>query len=835
MRAGMRKVTWALMRPGSIFSARFPALISLVWGILIWSNWLVFNPLPAAQIKAAFGAYAKINWHAAVAAGSGRVLWAAGLLLLSLAAMGAGWPAAAFLRERSKSAGLLLICALGAGVLSLAVLGLGFVGLAFSGPAWVLTAAGAFFGLRRMVSLKFRRMGSGESDPEWRSPVVILLAAGIGTAVFIALTGALAPVRAYDALFHHLAHPQIFAENHKVIGLPHHYLSYYPALLEMQYLLAMLLGGGLGFAKLIHFLWGALVAAILFRWARESLPLSWALAAVLGFCLLPYVQLVMMWAYVDLGAAAYLTLALWLACGKRAHPAALGVICGFCVGTKAGGLFAAVLTGGLLVARRANRRIIAVFLIGFFLVATPWGIKNWAVSGNPFAPFLGGVFPTLNFGASNMARYRAELTSYAGQMEMPGKAFSLLTLPWNASIRNFGVLDKQGGMSGWFLFALPCLLLLPSRAARLPALLAGGFFLLWLAIPRQVRYLLPVWPVAAIAVAHALRELDKRRGFAVLTVGGAGAVLFLQLMAAFQRQYYTADPLKVAFGSETREKYLERGIGGRPYSVWAMKWLRANLPGERVMIVGDYALGALWGPKALFQSAFDTPLIEKFARESPDGDAIRKKFRQFGIRHILYGALGGFSMQHEYGIFNFDEASAARWRQYWQSCSKPKFNQNDRFILYTLECSRTGRASTLPGLDEQAMADIQRFAEEAERSGRINEVLPVMVEEYREIAAQWESPLAFERLGWVLLESRREAEARTALNRAERMGRDSATIHYAQAFLDIRDNELTKAMARLGRCLELDPTMREARAKLAEILMQLGRYEQASQVIKSGQ
>ena len=113
--------------------------------------------------------------------------------------------------------------------------------------------------------------------------------------------------------------------------------------------------------------------------------------------------------------------------------------------------------------------------------------------------------------------------------------------------------------------------------------------------------------------------------------------------------------------------------------------------------------------------------------------------------------------------------------------------------------------------------------------------MPDLVEEYREIAAKWESPLAFERLGWVLLESQREAAARTALNRAERMGRDSATIHYAQAFLDIRDNDLPKAMARLDRCLELDPTMHEARAKLAEILMQLGRYEQARQVIKGGQ
>lgn len=835
MRAGTGKVTWAMMPSGPFVSARFPAFISLVWGVLVWSNWLFFNPLPAAQVKAAFRAYTRVDWRAALEAAPVHVLWAAGLLFLSLAAMGTGRPAAAFLRQRGKAAGSILNCALGAGVLSLAVLGLGFVGLAFSGPAWALTACGAFFGFLRIFYLGLRKTERRKVDPEWRSAKTILLAAGMAAAVFIAFTGALAPARAYDALFHHLAHPQIFSENHKVIGLTHHYLSYYPALLEMQYLLAMLLGGGLEFAKLVHFLWGILVLGMLFRWARESLSVSWSLAAVLGFCLLPYVQLVMMWGYVDLGAAAYLTLAVWLASGKRIRPAALGAICGLCVGTKAGGLFAAVLTGALLAIRGANRRILAVFAAAFFLVALPWGVRNWAVSGNPFAPFLSGIFPTLDFGAGNMARYRSELTSYTGREVLPGGALSFLALPWNASIRNLGVLDKQGGMSGWFIFALPCLLLFPSRAARLPAFLCGGYFLLWLAIPRQVRYLLPIWPVAAIAAAHAVRQMAKRGGLADLAVGGAGVVLFVQLLAAVHRQYYTADPLKAAFGAETREEYLERGIGGRPYSIWAMKWLRENLPRERVLIVSEFALGALWGPKAVFQSAFDTPLVEKFARECFEPEGINKKFRQRKIGHILYGTASGFSMQREYRIFNFDEGSAGRWRKYWTNCAKPVYNQNDRYILFALECGRARKVSSLPGIDEQALADIEAESRELGGAGRLPEALPRLSEEYMRIAVQWDSPRAFELLGWTMLEGGRISAGRSALDQAERMGRDSVFIHYGKGLLCMQDGDLAGAIRRFERCLELDPTMYEARTKMAEILTQLGRHEQARKVIKDGQ
>src|SRR6185503_13089111 len=273
-----------------VFSTRLVAATAICWGALVWGNWLVLNPAAPGRVWHALAALASVRPGPAVAALGGVLPQVGRLILLGLAALGAGAPALCWLlHDRDPRSMAPFAPALGAGLAALGVLGAGFLGLAFAPLAWGAVAAAAVGG-----GLRGRVRG-------WRWPVAVEhwpLALLIVLAGGCALLGSLAPEISFDALAHHLAHPQLYAAAHRVVSLPHHFLSHYPALLEMQYLLAFLLGGGAPLAKLIHFGWGMLTVAALADWARDDLEDAWVLAVVAGFLLLPYVQIVLMWAYV---------------------------------------------------------------------------------------------------------------------------------------------------------------------------------------------------------------------------------------------------------------------------------------------------------------------------------------------------------------------------------------------------------------------------------------------------------------------------------------------------------------------------------------------------------
>jgi hypothetical protein len=798
---------------GFRFPTRLVAAAAICWGLLVWANWIPRNPVSPRQVAIALAAFAKIQPGPALAAWGDHLGRLALLALLAAAAAGAGAPVRRWLAGSGGPARGLVGIAVGSGAIGLGVLGAGFAGLLFRGPASLLVVAAALKAVPRV------RL------PGWRWAFAAdcwVLTAAIAIALFLALLGALAPEVSFDALAHHLAHPSVWASAHKVHALPYHFLSLYPAMLEMQYLLAILLGGP-ALAKLVHYGWGLVTIAALITWARRSLPDAWALAAAAGFALLPYVQTVMMWAYVDLGASGYLTLALMTACEGAAAPALLGVLCGLCAGTKAAGVFAPVLVGAVLLGRRAGRRAWTGFVAAAFLTAAPWGVRNWAFAGSPVAPFLSGIFPVLWWDPGNQARYAKELGSYELGHAPVGGAIALLAHAWSASVRNFGVLDQQAGMGAWFLWLIPLLSLFSVPAARLPARLALGFFVLWFLIPRQVRYLLPVWPAAALASAHALRAVAARGGLALIPVWGAGLMLALGVAGGFQREHWVINPLPVVFGAETPDAYHARGLPGKQYTVRAAEWLRLHPAAGRTLVVSHYGLNLLWGPRAIAQSVFDTPLVQRAAREAAGQSRIPVKIRQLGASRILYSTFGGFTMHAVYEMYSFDDGAAARWRAFWVARTALAASIDDRYHVYGIAAAPTGRAtaSVLPGLDEQWLGATDWDLQYAEQTGTVATALPKAEAEYRSAAEKHGCGTAYERLGSVLLREGRMEEAGRALLAAERAGRDTPVLHDALGVVAARDGRLAEAVRRFRRSLAIEPGLIDARRNLASVLWNL--------------
>lgn len=810
------------------FSTRLIAVVAVAWGLLVWLNWVVFNPVSFRHVWAGILDYGVIRFGPAAAAWGGHALQMGAVALLAAAAAGAGRAAFAWIGAARDRRTPLVSVALGSGVLSLIVLALGFSGLLFRSVAWPLVLAGTCVFLARVRVPSFRFQVSRVFNF-----VPVLLGLAIAVGLWLALLGSLAPPIAFDSLVHHLAHPQIYIARHKVVALPYHFLSHYPAILEMQYLLAWLVSGGPAAAKLVHCAWGVFVLAVLGTWARERLEPVWALAALAGLAAIPYYQLVMMWGYVDLGAAGYLTAALWAVLSRPRSVAVVAVLCGLCAGTKASGVFAPVLAGAVLLAGRVRLRAWATFLAVFAVVAGPWGAKNLASTGNPFAPFLANLVPTLWWDAANIARYQNELRSYELGHHFFGDWSDLAAYPWRASVRNLGVLDQQAGMSGWFLWLLP-LTLFFRGGGRIFGLLALGYFCLWMAIPRQVRYLLPAWPVAALGCVVVLRELARRGGLALVPVGAAGLVLAVHLLGSVQRQHRVINSLGYVFGMEKRDDYLSRGLPGRPESVAVSRWLEGEMAGRRVLVLGEYGLGLYAGPDGICQSVFDTSLIERFAREARSPGEIGKRFRQAGISHVLYGRSGGFVMQAVYRTFNFDEPSAARWRGFWRGSTAIVRNFNDRYLCYRLGRKGEGSESSLPGLNEQLLGEIDFDARRAEQEETMGEEWKGIAERYREAALRTGSSCAWERLGIVLAQAGKWVGAAEALHRAERAGRRTSLLSLFLGVLDAREGRLAAAMGRFRHALELNPTLVPARVNLVNVLWQVGDRRTAAEVIRAG-
>ena len=781
----------------------WPALVlATVWTVLVWANWLPGFPLSAAQWAEAVEPWMRLTPGAVVASLARHARWIGLVGLLAAAAVTAGSAAVRWLA--GARGGVTLRLAVGAGALALTTLGAGLASVLFPGVGWVAVGAAALPALRRI-----RRPAVG-----WAlRPATLPLTAVLGAALGLVFTGALAPEASFDGIAHHLAHPEIYAAHHRIHALPHHFLANVPALAEMHYLLARLLAGGMEPAKLIHFGWGLVALGALVGWARESLEDHWALAVGAVFMLIPYALLVGQWSYVDLAAAALVTIALREALAPRPRRILLGVVCGLAAGTKLTGVFGLAIVLAILAVRG---RSIAGLLISFLMATAPWGMKNLLMTGNPVAPFVPGLFPTLWWETGNHARYRAELASYnTGSLTLPGLG-GFLARGWDVSIRNTGVLDTWAGMGAWFLWGLPLLLLVGAPAARGPALAACGWFVLWHLIPRQVRYTLPAWPAAALATAHAARELAARGWPARGLVAGLALILLWHLPLGVRMQFEDVHPVAVAWGGEPAASYLAGGMPGKGNSLALRGYLQAH-PGGRLLVADQYGLGAFWGAEAYVQSFFDEPLVQRFAREARTPGEIGKRFRELGITRVLCDQENQLIMQTSYAMFAFDDPSAARWREWWTTHARLESAQGSIYLLYRLERLAVAggtRPAAWPGLDEQWLAAPEAMVTAAERANDLAGVARAG-EGYARVAAATGSPLAWERHGAVLLRLGRWRDAERVLREAGRRGRDSAKLHDSLGIAAANQGRMPEAAREFGLALVLDPGFDSARRNLA--------------------
>jgi len=592
--------------------------LALLWAGLAVSLGIKAWPGYADSLNAIWNAWLSspdLSWHSFGLSLAGHLASTTLPLLLLVAMYGAGRGVSQLFRTRDPFIRL----ALGMGVISIFVQGLGYPGLYFRA---ILGITALIYIVLGILSLSIDRPWREFAGEDWKNAVPKLAVLG-GILACGYMLGRL-PDTDQDARIYHMAAPENFIFLHRITAEPANFSWHMPLGAEMSFLIPYAFGG-ITWAKQVN------VAALVIL-----LGLVWRLSGSLGRRSLwapvwmGTAGLVMSQCWEgknDLVAAMYLTGAALYA--VRGRLVASSFLMGLAMGVKlTAGLLVAGLVAGLFFtgAVRNRRSPLAAVIIPVL----GWLAGAWLFIGNPFHPFLSGLFPEISW-----SPYYLDCLNRFGKVLSPPEALS--KWDWVLGIwRGIGSYDT--GSVGLFWILPAALLGLRGGKARILAIAVMAAYLLWLPTIRISRYLFPLIPLIAAAYSDggAMSGLFSgwnRAGLRrLLGACSAAAVLGLTL------QYMGPSGFLYLLGQKSRDELLR----GR-YTTWdeARAWVNSGTsPGSRILLTGDTC--RLWFKERVISSSFvGEPVLWKLTGESADAVRLAIKIRQRGITHILDNFISG--------------------------------------------------------------------------------------------------------------------------------------------------------------------------------------------------
>ena len=638
-------ILWIAVVFGAYYAVHKPVPIALtqandVWGLL-QGGW-AWSALQGPLLDLGFAV-----WLLVIATGTGALL-----VERLLGAEQAGF------QERN-----IFGAALGLGALSILVFLLSVMHTLSSGTAGfvlgVFTAAGAV-GWRRMPYPERPFAAIGRAIVAGGAPIRLLKLC-FALIVLCLLTKALTPPKAWDSLVYHLTLPLRTIEAGGLPGNSEAAHFYFPSLVEQLFTIALMVRDDSA-ARLAHLLFAGIGAAAVFCFLRRYCPYrrnaAWVGLAILASAtslLSLATQAYVEWGLLTFGFLAFWALQEGLQRGDRRWLILSGCCAGLAMAVKYNAVFIVVPLGALLLwqvfqAWRAAQegpfptwKDGAWWALAAAAVASPWYLKNLALTGNPVYPLV--------FGGWNWDAWKTAWITRPGS-GLITEPIRVLSAPWELTVLGTeGTAFYDATIGPLFLALLPLLVLLPRSAwAGRAAVVFGGAYLGWLfgaaqsELLAQGRLLLPALPFLAIMLASALQSASRfslpylRLQFFVY----AAVTLVVGLTTVSVALSWAGDPpLPFLLGAETREAFQERHLGDH---YRAMSFINNQLPGDAKVLF-------LWEPRSyLCQRTCqpDTLLFNwrhmLYAHGAPE--AIWNTLKSEGITHVLaYG--GGFRYYSE--------------------------------------------------------------------------------------------------------------------------------------------------------------------------------------------
>lgn len=334
----------------------------------------------------------------------------------------------------------------------------------------------------------------------WR----VIFGAGFAVFTYFGFFNALAPEHSSDGMSYHLGEVLKYQHAHGFLRITTDIYANLSQGIELLYLFAFDFGRHSAASVLHYFFLVALTFLIICYGKRIARPGVGAAAALITYAC-PIVLVDASSAYIDVALAAYVFTLFYAlqAWDENRNPRMLiliGLFAGFCFEVKYTAFVAVPYAIGFVAWKlwRSHkpllRPVLAVASIAVACVL-PWMVKDWIEVANPVSPFANRIFPNPYVHASFENSWRQSMSTYG------------LASRWEIPLQITVQGDRVEGFLGpLFLLTPLALLALRFRAGR-QLLLAAVIFAAGYFQNIGTRFLIPVVPLIALALALAIADV----------------------------------------------------------------------------------------------------------------------------------------------------------------------------------------------------------------------------------------------------------------------------------------------------------------------------------------
>ena len=450
--------------------------------------------------------------------------------------------------------------------------------------------------------------------------------------------------------------------------------SYYPVYINLLYLICLYFKNDIA-PKFIHLGFGLATGWLIYLYLKEKFDRNWALLGMIIFITTPIVVWLSTSAYIDLGMTFFTTGSVLAFIKWRDSEYSrfkwflISAFCmGIAIGSKYNALIAWFIVNMFLVlsfARDTRKQIKALqygmlFFILTAFVASPWYLKNYFQTGNPFYPLFGSFFKSLHHHPVQDAVYRqaiektGRISFFKMREVMYGESFwetILIPIRMFFQGKDNSYQYFQGSLNPILILFLP-FVFINKRYGK------DKFFFVFFAVifiimaffltAKQVRYILPVLPFLAIVAVMGIKDvMDKLQEETFLSAfqfsKNAKSIVRILLFAVvailltlnfvyLKSRINVIKPFPYVFGKETREVYLKRHL--LHYDV--AEYINDNLSSDAKIFTMFLGRRGYYLDRAYEnESSFGMSTIRHMVNSSSDEEKFVEYIRSMNITHIL--------------------------------------------------------------------------------------------------------------------------------------------------------------------------------------------------------
>lgn len=362
--------------------------------------------------------------------------------------------------------------------------------------------------------------------------------------VLVNITGAFGPELGFDALWYHLTLPKLYLHNHSIFFIPGGllYYSVLPKLGEMFYIAALSFGNEI-IAKLIHFSFGLLICAALYKIQRIFFT---QLISFIGVVLF-YSNLIVGWesitAYIDLIRTFFEIMALWAflqwwISKQMKWYIYCAIMLGLAITTKLLAISSLIIYIILIIWRLEKNKYLLLHILLFisiaFIIPLPWFLFAYLNTGNPIYPIFSKMFSE----------------------SLPANLLSPIT--FFTEVRNI-FLFSPDPLSPIYIISLPLIIYFyPKLKTEFKMLTFFTFIsiVIWYMTPRGGgRYILaylPIYTLLCTAVVDQCVRLKEKYLYSLIVF----LIIFTSLFSIFYRGIANSKYIPVLFVLESKSEFL---------------------------------------------------------------------------------------------------------------------------------------------------------------------------------------------------------------------------------------------------------------------------------------